>query len=202
MKQYLVFIILILSVNFVLADIIEDTNIKVKLHNGTIEIINEEYSGNNLNETFEIVNGSVIFKEFNFPIIFIKNETVDSSMVDKYISCIDLKGKCETEKAQFNAAWNNCIKDLNEYKLNNNKSIREKLNSCTLDKGRIQNDLTAANKQYADLEQEQKDKGNSTWIWFGGGIVLGILGYAFYQGKIGNQNKDESHKEFNTSQGV
>jgi len=202
MKQYFIFLILILSINFILADTIEETTINIKIHNTTLEFRNSEYLGNNQNVTIVMTNGTINLQEFSFPILFIRNESVDLSVVEKYTECITLKGKCETEKGQFNTAWNNCEKDLADYDLDNNKSIRENLNTCTLEKQSLQINLDAEKEKYSEQEKEIKDNGNSKFIWGGVGFILGIIATLFYQGKIGNQNTDKSHEEFNPSQGV
>ena len=205
MKKYLVFTILILSIlsmNFVLASTIEDTTIQIKMYNTTLEFKNSQYSGNDKTEIINMTNGTINLQEFSFPIIFIRNESVDSSLVDKYAECIELKGKCDGERNQFNMGWNNCLKDLNDYKLNNNESIKEKFNSCNLEKQSLQINLDAQVKKYSDYEELQKDKGNSKYIYGVVGFILGIVGTLFYQGKIGNQNKDKSHEEFNPQRAV
>ena len=90
---------------FVVAAIVGETTITVKIYNNTIEITNSDYSGNDQTRTFEIVNNSAKYKEFSFPFIFIRNESISIDLVSKYAICLE-------EKAIFNTAWTKCVLDL------------------------------------------------------------------------------------------
>jgi len=200
--KYLVLIWLFFLIPLVLAETIEDVTVNIKIHNKTIEIINSEYSGNNLNETFEIVNGSVVFKEFNFPIIFIKNdsETVDINIFDKYINCLSEKSICETEKGKWDAGWNACRRKLEKYENENATICQTDLDSCNL---RVkEKDLTIGSKQDAikTLEEEVEGKKNTKYIYLVMGLAIGYAICLYKEGKIGNPAKETAQGDFNNQQ--
>jgi hypothetical protein len=202
MKQYLAFIFLILSIGLVYADTIQDTTIHLKIYNTTLEFTNPDYSGNNQNVSLTINNSLINLFEQDFSILFIKNETVDKSIVEKYAECIAAKGACETEKSQFNMAWSNCKIDLETCNSNNNQSVKDQLSSCISEKQRLQIDLESETKKYTDCDTARKGTSN-TWIFAGlggGGIVFVIM--MFVTGKWGNQGKDKSEEEFNPQRGM
>lgn len=201
MKIYLAFILILFSLNFVLADTIEDTTVHVKIYNTTLELTNPDYSGNNKNVTLIIVNDSIVLRDEDFTILFVRNETVGKSTVDELIDCIAAKGACDVEKSQFNMGWNICKSDLATCQSNNNESVKQKLNDCELDKQRIQIDLDAQTKKVTDLEKEQKSSGNSKFVWGIGGGILAFLATMFLTGKWGVQGKDKSQEEMNPNRG-
>jgi hypothetical protein len=201
MKQYLAFIFLILCTTSVLADPIQSTTVHVKIYNTTLEFSNPDYSGNNKNISLTINDSMINLQDLDFPILFIKNETVDKSTVDKYADCIAAKGACETEKAQFNMAWNGCKIDLSTCQSNNNQSVKDSLNSCELDRQKVQLDLESKSKDLTDCTDEQKTTGNSKFVWAIGGALIGFVATMFITGKWGSQNKDKSQEEFNAQRG-
>ncbi len=200
--RYFVLILTLLIIPTILAEQIEDVTITMRVHNRTIEIINPEYSGNNRNESFEIVNGSVTYKEFSYPIIFIKNESeiVDINLFDKYILCLNEKSTCETNLGKWDAAWNLCRQDLEKYEGENATNYKQDLDNCNLIVR--ERDLTIESKQtkIGNLEEDEEEKRNTKWIYGVIGAVLGGIGVAYKFGKIGGGVKDTSSDEFNVNQ--
>lgn len=197
MKQYFVFIFLILSMGLVLADTIEDTSVHVKIYNTTLEFTNPDYTANNKLVNFTITNNSVDLNEYNFAILFIKNETVDKTIAEQYAECIAAKGACDVEKSQFNMGWNICKADLATCQQNNNESIKQNLNDCNLDKQKIQLDLDAQTKKVTDLTDSQKGKSNAVIVYVVIALAAGFGICKLIDGKWGNQQKDKSQEEFN-----
>jgi hypothetical protein len=201
MKQYLAFIFLILSMGLVMADTIEDTSVHVKLYNTTLEFTNPDYTANNKIVNFTITNGSVDLNEYDFAILFIKNESVDKTLAEQYGDCIAAKGACDVEKSQFNMGWNICKSDLATCTNNNNESVKQNLNDCNLDKQKMQLDLDAKTKDLNTCNEDIKGNSNSKFIWAAGGGLIVFLIMMFVTGKWGNQNKDKSQEEFNPNRG-
>lgn len=201
MKQYLAFIFLILSMGLVMADTIEDTSVHVKLYNTTLEFTNPDYTANNKIVNFTITNGSVDLNEYDFAILFIKNESVDKTLAEQYADCIAAKGACDVEKSQFNMGWNICKSDLATCTNNNNESVKQNLNDCNLDKQKMQLDLDAKTKDLNTCNEDIKGNSNSKFIWAAGGGLIVFLIMMFVTGKWGNQNKDKSQEEFNPNRG-
>ena len=201
MKKYLAFIFLVFLVPFVLADTIEDTSVHVKLYNTTLEFTNPDYTANNKIVNFTITNNSVDVQEYDFAILFIKNESVDKTIAEQYADCIAAKGACDVEKSQFNMGWNICKADLATCQNNNNESVKQNLNDCNLDKQKIQLDLDAKTKDLTTCNDEVKGNSNSKVIWAVGGGILAFIATMFITGKWGNQQKDKSQEEFNPARG-
>lgn len=201
MKQYLAFIFLILSIGLVMADTISETNINLKIQNNTLNITNSAYFGNNQLLILNVTNGTIGNIDLNFSILFIKNESVDKTLVEQYVDCIAAKGACDVEKSQFNMGWNLCRTDLIICQSNNNESVKQNLNDCNLDKQRIQLDLDAKTKDLNTCNEDIKGNSNSKFIWAAGGGLLVFVIMMFVTGKWGNQNKDKSQEEFNPNRG-
>lgn len=201
MKKVLAFIFLLFSISFVLADTIQDTSIHVRAYNNTLEFTNPDYSVNNRNVSLNITNNNINLQEFDFPILFIRNESVDISTVKQLTDCLVAKGTCDTEKSQFNMGWSICKSDLDTCNLNNNQSIKDQLTQCNTDKTIMQTNLDDKIKKVDELEKEVASNGNSKFLWAagGGGIVFIFMMFIF--GKWGNQNKDKSPEEMNPARG-
>lgn len=166
-----------------------------------IEILNDIYASNNQNFTFNIDDGTKINKHFEFEFIFLKNESLDSNIVDKYLICLDKKSACEMEKKSFDMAWNECERDLQVYKGANTTICGEDLNQCNFQVKEKQLDIENCQEKLEDAETETEGTKNSKWIYFFFGAAVGILGLLFYRGEIGKGNpKDKSMGEFNRNQ--
>ncbi len=213
----IILIFLLFSISFALADTIEDTKITVKIYNISkvpknntvftsgiqikVEVINNEYYGNNQNFTFTIFNNTVVNENRNFNLIFIKNESVGMDVVSQYVACLNDKSKCLEEKASYNTAWTACVLDLDEYEGENATTNKEELDSCNL---RIQEkdiEIGGKDNTIKDLEDEKKDTENLKWIYAIIAIIIGVVGCLIYCGKIGKGAvKDKSMNEFSKRQ--
>ncbi len=97
-------IILILFLSILLIGIvsaeqsISQTSFIIKIYNNTLQIISNEYSGNNNISSFSIDADNstnvtryyVPYTEFNYSFIFVKNISVDISLVNKYTDCLNI----------------------------------------------------------------------------------------------------------------
>lgn len=174
---------------------ISDAGFSIKISNGTLEITNSDYSGNNKNFSF---NNSGL-NEFSYNFLFIKNTTVSTDIVDKYADCLNQKSECEVQKSAINLGWNGCLRDLTE--VGNISSIQGNLTICQTTQQSLQNDVNLKQGEVEKCKEEQKAKSNQIWLGIAIGLAIGIVGTLFQQKKIkiGGQKKDE--EGFNQNQG-
>jgi len=202
MKKIILFMFLLLSINFVFAESIAETTINGEITNGKLTLTNSEYSGNVKDINLNVTNGTIVDLNFTFPIFFIRNETVEVGTLEKYIQCITDKGIIESEKNQFSMGHNQCLTNLNLCQTENNQSIKEKLTQCELNKQKVDLELSLRNSKISELEEENKGESNSKIIYIIIALVVGAAGKTFYdRGGIGTNTQDKSESEFNT-QGV
>lgn len=207
MKHYLIFIFLLLGIPLVMAVTIENTQIDINVYNKSInenetkiiiEIKNDIYTTNNKNFTFIIKNytGENLNEHFSFDFLFIKNESLDSDIVDKYVICLNEKSKCEIEKGKFDISWNRCVLDLNKYQSENATLSKDELNTCNLLIKEKDLELTSKDTEITNLKNEKDDTSNVKWFY--GLIALGVgyFGRMLYKGEIGEKAKDKSTGEF------
>lgn len=107
---------------------------------------------------------------------------------------------CKIQRGQFETAYNRCLSDISVYTGTNATICKDKLETCTLDLKRKDIDLTAKDDKITSIQTESDSKQNSRWVYGFGGIIAGILGLLFYQGKMGGRPKERSMSEFNPSQ--
>lgn len=210
MKYSVILMLLLLSMPLILGDTIGDTTIIIKIYNNTIEVINNEYPGNNQIKTFEILNNTntsvisnhlVKYKEFSFSLIFIQNKSVGIDVVSQYVVCLGDKTTCLEEKASYNTAWTRCLLDLEEYEGENSTSYKEELSDCTLINQQKDIEIQGQQKTIGNLEEEEKSTKNAPYIWGAICGIIGIIGALVYCGKIGKgMVKDKSEDEFNKRQ--
>ncbi len=210
MKINLILILLLLSSPLILANTIDDAKITINIYNiskipknntimnysinMSVEIINKEYSNNNLNFTFTIFNNSIVSESKEFDFIFIKEDHVESLNLTKtYLDC----EKRYTE--QF-YGWNKCRNDLDDLKEENSTACNEKLNTCNLQLTQKNSDLKNKNTEITTLTTEKEGTKNTKWFYGIIGVVLGIVGLLFKEGRLGQGPKDKAMDEFNKSQ--
>lgn len=213
LKKLLVGIFLmVIILPFVLSDSIGNTNIEVSVYNTTpiyingnlttfkVEINNSltAYNHHVFSFTINLSEGMNINEDFDF--LFIKNETVGEDIVDKYTTCLSQKATCELTKSQFNTAWDNCIKELNEKTGENSTECQNQIASYNLKIQEKDLAINSKDQEITRLQEEQTNNKNSKWFWAIGGLILGVLGLLFKQGKLGGSAKDRSEGEFNRVQ--
>lgn len=195
------------------SDTIGDTTIKVSVYNSTkiytngslttikVEINNSLTSYNHQIFSFNvnfIREGINLYDDFNF--LFIKNETVSEDLVTKYTTCLSQKSTCELTKSQFNTAWDQCEKKLTEATGENSTACKLQVDSCNLQIKEKDLEITSKDQEIEKLTNDQTNTKNSKWFWAIGGVILGILGLLFKQGKLTGTPKDRSEEEFNRMQ--
>jgi hypothetical protein len=157
------------------------------VYNNTIEIISNEYTGNNQNFTFGISNRNdtvgnstisvyyVPLTELNYTFLFVRNISVDMSLVDKWANCIN-----ETSICKLDAAAN--------------------FTQCSIDKTNKDNDITNKQTQINTLTKEKTDTQNQKFLFALGGAVIAVLVIFAAQGKLRKKVKERSEGEFNKNQ--
>lgn len=216
MKINLILILLLLGMPLALANTIEDTLITIKIYNISeipknntlfnssiiikVEVINNEYSGNNQNFTFTIFNNTVVNEDKNFNLIFIKNESVSQTIVEQYATCLNDKSKCENDLTKWDLGWDLCKRDLKEAIGENSTKCNDELNACNFQVKEKNLELQSKNTEITTLNTEKKDTKNTRWFYGIIGVVLGIVGCLFKEGKLGQGPKDKAMDEFNRGQ--
>lgn len=156
---------------------ISKTDFKLKLSNSSIEIISNEYSGNNKIFSFELLNASntscyIPYYEFNYSFLFVRNVSVSMDLVDKYISC-----KNDTSNCQLTA----------------------QNNITTLSMIIQQKDTEIVNQQtqLETLKKEKTDTENQKWLIAIICVVGSVLLDRFFMGKLNLVHKEKHSNEFN-----
>ncbi len=216
-KKIVFFLLFLFSMPLITA-VIEDTQANIKIYsttqipkNGTvdnwkniilrIEFTDNIYSGNTQNYTVTIYPNTTFNSNKDFTLFFIKNESVDTSIVDKYVTCLSQKEKCEVEKGKYDVAWNRCVQDLNKYEGENATSFKEELDTCSLLVKEKDLELTSQDDKITDLKNNEEGTKNSKYLWLIFGAVLAVVGTLLYQGKIGGGvAKEKAMGEFQKSQ--
>lgn len=187
----------ILLIQVVSSEEISGANFVIKVYNGTVEITNSDYSGNNKNFSFN----SSIYNEFSYNFLFIKNTTVSVDLVDKYANCLNEKSSCELTKNSFNMAWNECVRDLNN--AGNISAIQGNLTQCTTSLQQKDTEISSKQSAVDECKTAQSQKENQKWIYGVVGVILGILGALLQQGKGKEwfgKIKEKSKEDFNPRQ--
>lgn len=188
MKKINIFILVLvflMVIPGVLSESISQASFFIKVYNNTIEIVSDEYIGNNQNFTFGIasrndtvVNGNdtvqyevryVPYQDFNYTFIFVKNISVDISLVEKWASCLNDTTNCKLEAAA-------------------------NFTQCSVDKTNKDNDITNKNLELEKLKKEKTDTQNQKFLFAIGGAVLAILILFAAQGKFGKKVKQKSEE--------
>lgn len=190
--------------------IISDDTLTIKIYdidnksnvNGTeitfkVEFISSEYKGNNYNYTFKInsseLNTSKIFssQDISYVVYSEAEEILNIDYLERYESCSDAK-------TSINKGYDDCTKYLDECK--NHSNYKTDYETCLLDIKKNDLDIQSLTKNVEDLNKEKTDTKNEKWFWAIGGLIAGILGILFKQGKLGGNPKDASANEFNQNQ--
>lgn len=211
MKFGLVLIFLLVAFPMVSA-IINSADITVEVKNVTkningnvtlnVKISSPDYSpsaANSLNIT--IVANKPTSSSKVIPFLF--SGTPTTSNLDYYTLWNETDTqltKCKIQRGQFETAYNKCLSDISVYTGANATVCKTKLETCSLDLKSKDLDLAAKDDQIATVKREGDATKNSKWMYGAGGIILGILGLLFYQGKLGGNAKERSMGEFNPSQ--
>lgn len=196
MKKYFILlaIAIILSFPLILAEeSISQSSFTIEIYNQTIHISSSEYSGNNQQFNFTImnttgvtsVNGTNVTTQifyvpdttYNFSFLYVNNITVPMDLVDKYTYCLDNLSQC-----QLNSANN--------------------ISSLNLEMQKKEDDKTNLQSQIDKFNQQQKDTQNR---WFIVGIiafVLGILAMGTFTGYFGKKFKNKKEEFFNRRTGA
>lgn len=174
-KVFIGILVLFLLVPLITSSTIGDTVVRIKVYNNTVEFVNDDYSGNNKEYTFTVSNDSVAYEEWEFTILFIKNVSVDSDIVEKYTTCLSEKSSCEVQKNAFDNAWDDCREDLQKYESGNSTACSSELNKCELDLSKKTTELESKEKEISDIEKDSSGKQNQRWFFGGIGLVIGIL---------------------------
>lgn len=197
----IILIFLVLLAPLIVADTIGEATITIKIHkstpisisgnstnqNITLEIINSAYPGNNKNYTFNITNGE-LDESYDYLFLLIENTTVQNiDYFEKYKTC-------EVEKGKFDTAWQFC---QNQLDTQNVTSCKDSLGNCNLQNKEKDLTITSLKDDVLDLNEEQTKTKNQKWIFGIVAFILGIVAYAFKEGKIGNQVKDKQTEGFN-----
>lgn len=204
MKKIIPLIIIasILIMPMVLAvDLIADSKITIKAHNSTkyvnnsvivvLEITNSDYSVNNRNFTLNVSTNKAVSNTYEFLFQMAKNTSgsIDTCQYDENTT------KCYIDKGKLDIGFQQCTNTLQEYK-NGSYDCNLVLNNCQNSVGDKQSEIDTLNSQIADLNEEQKNTKNSKWLFLAIGFALGLLAYAFKEGKL-NKITDKSYREFN-----
>ena len=107
---------------------------------------------------------------------------------------------CKIQRGQFETAYNKCLQDISVFTGANATICKNKLETCTLDLKTKDLDLTAKDDKIVAVQEESDSERNSRWVYGFGGVIIGILGLLFYQGKIGGGPRERSRGEFNPGQ--
>ncbi|CAK0756818.1 hypothetical protein CCP1ISM_60027 [Azospirillaceae bacterium] len=187
-KYWTYFLFAILLVLFIVAlmknvsaeESISSTSFVIKISNNTIQIISNEYSGNNKIFNFSIIetnstNSSYVqYSEFNYSFLFVKNVSVDMSLVRQYTDCLNVS---------FSTALG--------YVTN--------LSQCQSDIQIRNSDLNNKDSEIAKLNKEAKDTENQKYLFGAGGAGLAVFIVFLLQGKIGKKVRSKGD-EFGKTQ--
>jgi len=112
----------------------------------------------------------------------------DTELQRKYEECL-------TEKADYNAGLNSCNTEKN-------KRVDNELNytNCKSDLRICQDDKSDAEKDYSELQTEQKENSNKHWIWGAVGAALGMIATLYYKGFIGGPKAKTPEDSYNRQQ--
>ena len=213
-KKIVFFLLFLFSMTLVLANGMDigEATITIKINvteideHGNITItvgVIDEYDTNKDSKTFVInnIDPLLLYDSFPFTFFFIKNESVDSTIIERYATCLSKKEKCEVEKGKFDVAWGRCVQDLNKYEGENATSFKEELDTCILLVKEKDLVLTSQDDKITDLKNNEEGTKNSKYLWGIFGAVLAVVGVLFYQGKIGGGvAKEKAMGEFQKSQ--
>lgn len=211
------FIFFLLVMPLITADIVEDT-LRIKIYDRTtndsmvrnikIEFISSKYIIDNKNFTFQINTKGIaisnfsnfsssinkVFGPFNYLVVTEAGEIFNIDYKTQYDTCI-------VEKGKFDMGWNNCRIDLEKYTGANATVCKDRLDTCNLTLKQKDIDISAKDEKITSLQTESEGTKNSKWIYGIGGVILGILGLLFYQGKLGRGvPRERSMSEFNKGQ--
>jgi len=198
---------------FMVAEPIEDTTIDVGVYNTTpiltngslttikIEVNSSTYPANNRVFSFNVNLSEGLDVSDNFNFLFIKNESIDTSLFAQHLTCLKDLSACKVEKGKFDVAWNRCFSDLNKYEGENATSFKEELDTCSLLVKEKDLELTSQDDKITDLKNNEEGTKNSKYLWLIFGAFLAVVGTLLYQGKIGGgAAKERSMGEFQKSQ--
>lgn len=107
---------------------------------------------------------------------------------------------CKIQRGQFESQLNSCLQKVGIYEGVNATKCKEDLSTCTLSLKTKDIDLGAKDEKIIAIQEESDSKQNSRWIYGIVGVIAGILGLLFYQGKVGGGPKERSMGEFNKGQ--
>lgn len=199
-KNLAILILAILVLPTILAATIGEFQFTIKAYNNTVEIINSDYSGNHKSITVNITDNLITNSEVQTTFLLVKNESVDSDLVESYATCLGEKSTCALEKQSFNSAWNGCVKDLNSCIAKNVTDCQTNLTQCTTNLGNKQSELDTKISDYSKLEEEKKGSENSRYLFILIGAAAIALIWAFKAGKIGGLKITDQKKDFNPNQ--
>jgi hypothetical protein len=205
-KYILIFLFISAFIPIAFAQNFDITNnpITIKTHNNTIEIVSFYYPVNNKNMTVNFTTSTSIDnstnitlcqinpQEVTFDNYLIRNTTqnVDMTITDRLITC-------ETEKTRMNMGWQTCSSEWDKEIKKNATGLKQDLDSCNLDKNNLQVSLSQKSSLYDSKSKEVLDIQNQKFLFAFLGIVIGIIGTLFYQGKLkrfGDKSMDEFGK--------
>lgn len=191
MKKIIFLIFTLLLINLASAEnmTISNNPITLKFYNYTFEVIskyqinNKNYTiTNNLlvpaNQSGENFSCFIPNQEFTFDNYFIQNSTtsIDITINDRLINC-------EIEKINLNSSFN---------LYQNNYAF-----SCNISLIAKDSELQTAKNEVQRLTADSLAKQNQNWKWGALGLLLGVVGYMFFTGKIGRNVRDKSESEYN-----
>jgi hypothetical protein len=197
MKKNKLFIYVIILSIFLLGfssaeESIGNASFVISVHNSTIQITSADYSGNNVNYTVNISNNSITPQTFNFNFVFLKNTTISSDMLTKYLECVSLKSACDLERNSFNNAWSECKRNLDGL-----NGTQEKYNQCFQDLTQANSDKNLLTQEKEKLTTEKQETQNRMWLFGIGGIIIGVCGLLIKQGKFPKKQVPSAKEEFN-----
>ena len=160
----------------------------IKLANGSIiDSSGDLLESQILTSTFYFISGQAEFENIDYFELW--NQTNEQLIT------------CKIERGQFESQLNSCLFRLGEYEGVNASDCKTKLDECTLTIKEKDLEIASKNKEIEDLNDEKEETKNQRWFYGVIGVIIGIIGLLFYQGKLGKEKaKDKSQGEFNPRQ--
>ncbi len=191
-------LLLLISIPLITAGL-DEASLTIRVSNNSIEIIDSKFPNiNNQNFTYSITNKSMSFTNTTFNLIYEINETASGfDFADEYTNCLTKKTECEILKKDIDRGWTECLSSLNRFEGQNATACDDLLDDCELDLERKKVDLESKAREIQDLSNDQEDTRNTKYIYFGAGLLVGVLGLLWKQGKIGNKHHEKSQDELN-----
>lgn len=195
----IIFLALILLIPLISAEVIEDTTVTIKIRNNTLELINDEYTGNNKLINLIITNQTIDNLDSSFTIFFIKNETIERSIVEKYSDCLNKKAECEVNLGKFDLAWTQCKKDLEKFEGENSTICKTDLDTCNLKVKEKELEMDNKQTKITALEDDINGTKNTWWIYLAVGLGIASLFWNWKSGKFGGVS-EKAQEDFNPQQ--